>query len=290
MHDSSRRTVTKMNDTIQRVMPVLLFAMVCLSTGGCRGDKSVTVPEIPVYPGKKLVWSDEFDGTVPDPEKWVHEIGDGCPEVCGWGNNELEYYTDQNAFLNNGHLVIEARKESKGGKPYTSSRIVTRDKNAFAYGRVDARAKLPFGQGIWPAIWMLGTSITGIGWPACGEIDIMEMIGGQGRENTIHGTAHWDNDGQHASFGKSFVLNNGTFADDFHLFSIEWDSKKIEWYVDDVLYNTIDITPGELDEFRKEFFIIINLAVGGNWPGHPDDQTAFPQRMTVDYIRVYQDE
>jgi beta-glucanase (GH16 family) len=161
-------------------------------------------------------------------------------------------------------------------------------KKAFQYGSIDIRAKLPEGQGIWPALWMLGSNFPTIGWPSCGEIDIMEMIGGQGRENTVHGTVHWDNNGQYASFGDSYSLSQGTLNDEFHVFSIVWNSQSIRWYINDIQYNQVDITPAALSEFHQQFFFIFNIAVGGNWPGSPDGTTSFPQQMYVDYVRVFQ--
>ena len=236
------------------------------------------------YQDYQLVWQDEFSGNELSTD-WQHEIGTGSN---GWGNNELQYYRKENTRVEDGFLVIEARKESFSDRNYTSSRIVTMGQEAFQYGRIDIRAKLPRGQGIWPALWMLGSNFPTIGWPDCGEIDIMEMIGGQGRENTVHGTVHWDNNGQYASFGDSYSLTQGTFNDEFHVFSIIWDSQTIRWFVDDVQYNQIDITPAALSEFNQQFFFIFNIAVGGNWPGSPDGTTSFPQQMYVDYVRVFQ--
>ncbi len=234
----------------------------------------------------ELVWSDEFNYTgLPDPDIWTCETGGG-----GWGNNELEYYTNrtENAEVRDSILVITARKESYGGREYTSARIITYHNNLYwKYGKVEARIKLPYGQGIWPAFWMLGKNIYSVGWPKCGEIDIMEMIGGKGRENTTHGTLHWDNNGSYASNGRSVTLDSGIFADDFHIFSIEWDAEKIRWRMDGEQFHVIDITPAGLSEFHEEFFIILNLAVGGNWPGSPDSTTVFPQELQVDYVRVY---
>lgn len=237
------------------------------------------------YDGMALVWSDEFEGESLKTADWTFETGNG---TSGWGNNELEYYQSDNTSVADGYLVIEAREESKGGYAYTSSRIITQSKQTFQYGRVDIRAVLPEGQGIWPALWMLGTDVNSVSWPACGEIDIMEMIGGSGRENTIYGTIHWSNAGAAASYGNSSSLSGETFADAFHVFSILWDEESIKWYVDDVLFNEADITPDELSEFQESFFFIFNVAVGGNWPGSPDSSTTFPQRMVVDYIRVFQ--
>jgi len=233
----------------------------------------------------QLFWADEFDSASLDLNSWTHEVGGN-----GWGNNELQYYTDRtdNSYLQDGKLVIKAMQENYGGRSYTSARLKTQNKRFWQYGKVEARMKLPYGQGIWPAFWMLGQNISSVGWPACGEIDIMEMIGGQGRENTVYGTAHWDNNGQHAQYGDSYTLSLGTFADDFHNFRIEWDPSAIKWYVDDILFNTINITPSGLSEFHQEYFIVLNIAVGGNWPGNPNQSTIFPQYLEIDYVRVYQ--
>lgn len=249
-------------------------------------EAGYTTPE--QYNGFQLVWQDEFENDVLS-SAWSHEIGTGDN---GWGNNELQYYRRENTELMDGFLVIEARKENFGEREYTSSRIVTQGKQSFQYGRIDIRAKLPQGQGIWPALWMLGSNFNQVGWPACGEIDIMEMVGGNanGRDNTVHGTVHWDNNGEYASYTGSYTLNVGKFSDEFHVFSIIWDQQSIRWLVDDQQFHTIDITPAALSEFHQEYFLIFNVAVGGNWPGSPDSSTAFPQRMIVDYVRVFQPE
>ncbi len=241
------------------------------------------------YDGWNLVWHDEFDGTSINSDYWVFEIGDGCPNLCGWGNNELQFYRQQNAWVQDGVLTIEARRENFGGKQYTSTRMKTQGKKSFQYGRIDIRALLPKGQGIWPALWMLGNDITEVGWPKCGEIDIMEMVGGNGRENTVHGTLHWDLNG-HVYTGGSYTLPSGTFADEYHVFTIIWDENLIRWFVNDIQFSQIDITPGHMTEFHQEHFFIFNVAVGGNWPGNPDHTTIFPQQMRVDYIRVFQKE
>jgi beta-glucanase (GH16 family) len=242
-----------------------------------------TTPE--TYSGMDLVWQDEFGGSSLNSSYWTYEIGTGSN---GWGNNELQYYRQENTSLQNGFLVITAKKEAFQGRDYTSSRIITKDKKSFRYGRVDIRAALPKGQGIWPALWMLGSNIGTVPWPACGEIDIMEMIGGNGRENTVHGTVHWDNNGQYANYGQGNTVGSGIYADEFHVFTIIWNETSIKWYRDDILYNTVDITPAGLNEFKNEFFFIFNVAVGGNWPGSPDTSTTFPQNLIVDYIRVFQ--
>jgi len=236
------------------------------------------------YAGKTLVWQDEFNGTQLNTSFWTHETGNNN----GWGNNELQNYQPENTFVKDGFMTIKAVKD---GSSYTSSRFISKGKKEFKYGRIDIRAKLPKGQGIWPALWMLGSNISTVNWPKCGEIDIMEMIGGTAtREKTVFGTLHWDNAGTKVCTcdKPGHVLTEGSFNDKFHVFTLTWDQTFITWYVDDVQFNKIDITPGELDEFQKEFFFIFNVAVGGAWPGNPDATTVFPQRMIVDYIRVFQ--
>lgn len=237
------------------------------------------------YDGMKLLWKDEFSGTAVDETFWTFEIGTGN---WGWGNNELQYYRKENTYLIDGNLIIEARKESYGGSSYTSSRMITKDKFDFKYGRVDIRAALPKGQGIWPALWMLGSNISTVGWPACGEIDIMELIGGGAKDSEVHGTIHWDDNG-HVYRGGLYTKSPGTFNDEFHVFSIIWTSTAITWYVNDIQFHTESITPASMSELHNSAFFIFNVAVGGNWPGSPDATTVFPQRMIVDYVRVFQD-
>jgi beta-glucanase (GH16 family) len=191
--------------------------------------------------------------------------------------------------LRDGFLLITAKKESYNGFNYTSSRIVTAAKQTFKYGRIDIRAALPQGQGIWPALWMLGSNIGSVSWPACGEIDIMEMIGGSGRENTVYGTIHWDEGGHQCTCtNNGRTLSSGTYHDKFHVFSIIWDDTKITWLNDGTVFKTVDITPSAKSEFHNEYFFIFNLAVGGSWPGNPDGTTVFPQALIVDYVRVFQ--
>jgi hypothetical protein len=234
------------------------------------------------YPNYSLIWQDEFNGTSLS-SHWTHEIGNGS---WGWGNNELQYYRHQNTTLENGYLTIRAKQEYYGGFNYTSSRIITKGNIFNTYGRIDIRAKLPYGQGLWPALWMLGENINSVSWPTCGEIDIMEMIGGTGyNDRTIHGTVHWEDNG-HASYGGPNSLSSGRFADEFHVFSIIWTPSSIVWLRDDIQYKSIDIT--NLSAFHNDFFFIFNVAVGGNWPGSPDATTVFPQTMIVDYVRVFQ--
>ncbi len=241
------------------------------------------------YEGFNLVWEEEFSGSELSSD-WTFELGDGCPDLCGWGNQELEFYKKENTKLQDGNLIITAKRENAGNRNYTSSRLITKGKQFFTYGRIDIRAKLPKGQGLWPALWMLGENISEVSWPKCGEIDIMEMIGGniENRDATVHGTVHWDNAGSYANYGGNTKLPFGTFNDEFHVFSIDWDEEKIVWLLDGIEYHVIDITPPELNEFHKPFFFILNVAVGGTWPGSPDGSTVFPQEMLVDYIRVFQ--
>lgn len=243
-----------------------------------------------VQPGYTLVWNDEFNANVIESANWTFETGDGCPTLCGWGNNEKQYYREENAWVGDSTLTIEARRESFGSRDYTSARMKTQGKITQQYGRIDVRALLPEGQGLWPAIWAMGENISSAGWPACGEIDIMEMIGGSGRENTVHGTLHWENEGSHAQYGGSNTLPSSVYnySEAYHVFSIIWDENSIKWYSDDVLYHEMSITDSELSEFHQPFFFLLNVAVGGNWPGNPVPSTDFPQQMKVDYIRVYQ--
>lgn len=237
-----------------------------------------------------LKWADEFnapDGEPADKTKWVHDIGGG-----GWGNNELEFYTfgKANAYHEKGNLVIVAKDEERAGYPYTSARLKTRGKFEQMYGRFEARMKLPYGQGIWPAFWMLGANYSQVSWPHCGEIDIMENIGRE--PSTVHATVHGPGYSGGNGISKPYFLSDGKrFADDFHTFAIEWEPNVIRWYVDDKQY--AELTPEKIPAntrwvFNEPFFILINLAVGGGWPGYPDDTTKFPQYFTIDYIRVFE--
>jgi len=249
-----------------------------------------------------LVWMDEFeqpDGSSPDSSKWGFDVGTGSG---GWGNNQQEYDTARtnNARIQSGQLVIEARQENYMGRSYTSARMLTKGKWAWTYGRIEARIKIPRGQGIWPAFWTLGANFDGpggVGWPACGEIDIMENIGktNNNEQGKIYGTIHGPQSGGDyyggAGVGGSYTLPGGAaYADDFHVYAIEWTTNQIKWYMDSHLFFTA--TPANLPSggtwpFTKPQFILLNLAVGGNWPGYPSNYTVFPQQMLVDYVRVY---
>lgn len=235
------------------------------------------------HPSMQLVWQDEFNTATLRSDYWTYELGNGCSVgICGWGNNELETYTNEEANVKivDSKLVITAI--NVGGGNYTSARIKTQAKIRPRYGRIDVRAKLPKGQGIWPAIWMLGENITTTNWPGCGEIDIMELVGHEPAKS--HGTVHFDQSGYKSSTG-STTLANGDFSDSFHVFSLVWEQNKITWYVDNQSFKTFNHTESE---FNQSFFFIMNVAVGGNWPGSPNETTIFPQSMEVDYIRVFQ--
>jgi beta-glucanase (GH16 family) len=243
----------------------------------------------------KLVWSDEFsgpNGSAPNPTIWVYDLGGN-----GWGNNELEAYTDRraNSRIEDGHLVIEARKEDFTGsdhraRNYTSARIKTLGKKSWTYGRIEARMKLPRGNGMWPAFWMMGDDVDKAGWPNCGEIDIMENVGKE--PQTVQGTIHGPGYSGAGGIGKPFSLPDGkVFADEYHVYGIEWQTNQITWFVDGHEYFTV--TPKQLPSGKKwvydhPHFILLNLAVGGHWPGKPDETTRFPQSLLVDYVRVYQ--
>jgi beta-glucanase (GH16 family) len=242
-----------------------------------------------------LVWSDEFDGptgSAVDPTKWSFNIGGG-----GWGNNELETYTGRtaNAYRDGGQLVIKALKETFTGpdnitRNYTSARLLTQNKFSQAYGRFEARIKIPYGQGIWPAFWMLGDNIDSAQWPNCGEIDIMENIGKE--PSIVHGTFHGPGYSGGNGVSAAYALpGSKKFSDDFHTFAVEWEPNVMRFYVDGLLYKTrtpADLPAGTTWVFDHPFFIILNVAVGGGWPGNPDATTVFPQQMLVDYVRVYQ--
>lgn len=236
-----------------------------------------------------ILWADEFDGASLDLNKWSYQLGDGCSEgICGWGNNELETYQEENVTVSDGSLKIEAREQRVKNKNYTSGRIRTLNKGEWTHGRFEARIRLTQGQGIWPAFWMLPTDEVYGGWPQSGEIDIMENVGHQ--PDVTHGTIHYgDPFPGNQNTGASFRLNSGVFADGFHEFAIEKEPGVIRWFVDDVLFSTK--TTDDTDPFNwpfdERFHFILNVAVGGNWPGSPDATTVFPQVLEVDYVRVY---
>jgi beta-glucanase (GH16 family) len=240
------------------------------------------------------VWSDEFDepdGSVPDPKKWTYDIGGN-----GWGNHELEYYTNRaaNASVHNGKLVITAIREDFTGvdhlpRQYTSARLKTQGIFTQAYGKFEARIQIPRGEGMWPAFWLLGEDIEGHGWPACGEIDVMENIGKE--PSTVHGSLHGPGYSGDQGFTSIFHVPGGMkFAADFHVYAAEWEPGTVRFSVDAHQY--AEFKPSQLPAGKKwvfdhPFFLLLNLAVGGDWPGPPDANTEFPQSMLVDYVSVY---
>ena len=246
----------------------------------------------------KLVWSEEFNDDKNIAKFWTFEIGNGQKKGNpGWGNGELEYYTDKNWYISDGMLVIEARKENikdqYGTYNYTSTRMITQGKVSIKYGRIEARAKLPVGKGLWPAIWLLGEDINKVGWPSCGEIDIMEYLGHDTK--TVYGTVHGPGYSGAKGISKPYRIldeSQKDFSQTFYTFALEWDENEIRWYVNDVNYHkvskeTIENRYMAKWVFDKPFFLILNVAVGGYWPGYPDQTTKFPQAMYIDYVRIY---
>jgi beta-glucanase (GH16 family) len=271
---------------------ISVLAMLTAASCGGQATQTATPPPTPSY---QLVWADEFngvDGSAPDATKWAIQTGGG-----GWGNNELESYTARpaNVQVSGGNLVITAIKEDYTGtdgiaRHYTSARLQTKGLFSQQYGRFEARIQVPKGQGMWPAFWMLGNNIDTARWPACGEIDIMENIGKE--PSMVHGTLHapgYPPEGYTAAYT---LPNSQNFADGFHVFAAEWEPQQIRLYVDRNLYATdtqsASPAPNGWPFDSQPFFMLLNLAVGGAWPGNPDATTQFPQQMLVDYVRVYQ--
>ena len=268
----------KQNLNLYLLASVFIFGGICVSVqaepirilaGGYTSPDS--------YPGMKRLWSDEFRGNKLNKSNWSHETGTGRN---GWGNRELQYYRPENLTLQDGYLAITAKPEAYEGSQYTSSRIVSREQQPFTSGRVDIRVSLPAGQGMRPVLWLEVS--------AGGGIDIMEMIGGSGREDTVHGTLHWRQNGKRLYEGGSVTLPNDTFTGQFHVFSIIQDESKIQWLADNQVYFQMDTSSPEFAAFSAPFSVGINLAIGGEGPGAPDSTTQFPQRLVVDYVRVFQ--
>ncbi len=234
---------------------------------------------------EKLIWADEFNGTTLDASKWNYDIGNGCPELCGWGNNEEQYYASDNISIGNGLLTITAKNDTLGGMLYSSGKITSKNKGDFRYGRIEARMRLPETQGLWPAFWLLPTENVYGEWPRSGEIDVMELLGHQ--PETVYGTLHTGLPWVFKS--QTYSLSGGeTFVDSFHVFSVEWEEDTMRWYVDNNLYHEVtsdSIMPWA--PFQEDFYLILNVAVGGNFPGFTDSTTVLPQIMEVDWVRVY---
>ncbi|MEN7341350.1 MAG: glycoside hydrolase family 16 protein [Pseudomonadota bacterium] len=285
-------------EQLAEVNPVPPVSIAPQSNVNSTNPQLVTSVNDEVSPGDtlRLVFSDEFDGASLDTSVWFFEEGDGSQYgIPGWGNNELQYYLPDSAQLENGVLKITARQEDVGAFRYTSARINTRDRFATRYGRIEARMKLPGGQGMWPAFWMLAQNSPYGGWAASGEIDIMEAVnlGGRGG-NRVLGTIHYGGEFPANEFtGDSYVVPTDVQTE-FHVYSVEWDATEIRWYVDDTLYltqNNWSSTGGAFPApFDQDFYLIFNVAVGGNLPGAPDSTTVFPATMEVDWVRVYSGE
>lgn len=262
-----------------------IYLLTIMLLPGCKKEAVQTLPQR----NWQLVWSDDFSGTAgtsPDSLNWAFDIGTG---QGGWGNQEFEYYTNrpENVSLDgDGNLLITALKESYGGSSFTSGRIKTQGLFSQAYGRFEARIKTPYGPGIWPAFWMLGENVETIGWPQCGEIDIMELRGQA--PNMINGTIHGPGYSGGNAITRTYGFPDKRFDQDYHIFAVEWTSGKIDFFVDDYLYQEITSSdvPGQW-VYDHPFHIILNVAVGGNYVGFPTSQTPFPQTMYVDYVKVY---
>lgn len=275
-------------------MPTFFLLLTVLVFGGAGCALSVDAPASPRW---ELTFAEEGQGdanSAPSAARWAHDLGGG-----GWGNKESQTYTDGNAnafYDGQGHLVIEARQETRTApdgieRGYTSARLKTQGLFSQRYGKVTARLKIPRGQGVWPAFWMLGDSFATIGWPECGEIDIMESVGNS--PDWIHGTLHGPGYSGGGGLQGSFKHPDGqAFADDFHVYTVEWSPDAIRWFIDGELYHTrtpADAGPNRWAYDSGPFFVILNVAVGGEWPGYPDETTEFPQRMVIDYVRAYRD-
>lgn len=232
---------------------------------------------------RKLVWEENFDKPSLDETVWNYELGDGCPNLCGWGNNERQIYTTQNHEIEDGKLIIHAKKE---GNVYSSTKITTKDKKVFQYGRMEARAKLPIGHGIWPAFWMLGQNISQVGWPKCGEIDILEYIGREPQMvfTTLHTQA------SHGNTINTKKTKIPEIEEGFHVFAFDWSKDKMDFFVDDVLVYTFqpEVKNEDTWPFNNPFYFILDVAIGGNFGGPAVDDTIFPQDFIIDYIKVYQ--
>ncbi len=282
------------SSSFNSILKIEILVLLTLLIVACAKDEDAPSQNIENYdlPGYNLVWQDEFSGSSIDESKWEHEVNAG-----GGGNNEFQYYTSrkENSYIADGLLHIIAKKETytdtEGTRGFTSARMRTLNRGDWKYGRFEIKAKLPYGRGLWPAIWMLPTDWVYGGWAASGEIDIMELVGHE--PNVVYGTLHYGGEPpNNISSGDSYKMSLGSFADNYHLFVLEWEETEIRWYVDDFLYETQKIwrtTAAPYPApFDQRFHLLLNVAVGGNWPGSPDETTVFPQEMVVDYVRVYE--
>ncbi|MDP5171081.1 MAG: glycoside hydrolase family 16 protein [Bacteroidia bacterium] len=274
-------------------LPIYGLALLALTACKVEPEEMKPVDKGPTeYEGYTLVWNDEFDDASISSLNWTYELGDGSDYglAAGWGNEEEQIYTNsaENSFIENdgdevSALVIVAKEESPGS--YTSAKLTTQRLQSIRYGRVEARIKLPTDKGMWPAFWMLGDNIDQINWPGCGEIDIVELVGQE--PNVIHGSVHYtDSTNRRSTFTTSQTLASGTFEEAYHDFRLDWTPESMIFSLDGVPYQTVPIGE-DMKEFQRSFYLILNIAVGGNWPGSPDATTEFPQKMYVDYVRVY---
>jgi beta-glucanase (GH16 family) len=269
------------------------YRVLLLTTFACERDATDLSRDGVKVGEHAVVWADEFDYTgLPDSTKWSYDVGDGCPNLCGWGNNELQHYTasrGENARVENGLLVIEARRERLGNRDYTSSRLVSRGKGDWLYGRVEVRAKLPSGVGTWPAIWMLPTEGKYGGWPASGEIDIMEHVGFA--PDSVHASVHTSSYNHLKGTQRTNRIQIADAERAFHVYAMEWTAQRIDFFVDGTKYHSFanERTGSDAWPFDQPFHLILNIAVGGNWGGMKGvDEGIWPQRLEIDYVRVLQ--
>lgn len=270
------------------LLPILLIIITLL--GSCTSAQKSEAQSSSDY---ELIWSDEFEYEgLPDSSKWSYDVGDGCPDLCGWGNNELQYYTEdrlKNARVENGNLIIEAHNENYKSRDYTSARLLTRNRDAWKYGRFEIRAKLPSGKGTWPAIWMLPESWEYGGWPESGEIDIMEHVGHE--PERVYATVHTEAYNHVLGTQDTDTMQVSDAEQNFHIYTLEWTPQTISWYIDGEQYSRFNNEYATYKEwpFDRPFHLILNIAVGGNWGGAQGvDENIWPQQMVVDYVRVYQ--
>lgn len=270
------------------LLPTLLIIITLLVS--CTSSEKDATGNLDNY---NLVWSDEFEyNGLPDSSKWNYDLGDGCPDLCGWGNNELQYYTEdrlKNARVENGKLIIEAHKEDYESRGYTSARLLTRDRDAWTYGRFEIRAKLPSGRGTWPAIWMLPENWEYGGWPESGEIDIMEHVGYE--PNRVYATVHTEAYNHVKGTQDTDTLRIEDAEMNFHVYALEWTPQNITWSVDGKVYSSFENENATYKEwpFDRPFHLILNIAIGGNWGGEQGiDDGIWPQQLVIDFVRVYQ--
>ncbi len=269
---------------MQNYLPFIFSAFLLFSCGDAAPVEEPPLNAVETADADpQLVWAEEFSGTELDTADWNYELGDGCPNLCGWGNNERQLYTRENHRLENGNLIITARKD---GDRYSSTRITTKGKQEFQYGRFETRAKLPVGAGLWPAFWMLGTNIDEVNWPLCGEIDVLEYVGREPGEifTTLHTQA------AHGDDGNSRKTKIENIEEGFHVYAAEWTADQIEFFVDGTSVYTFAPEDKSVAvwPFDQPFYLILNLAIGGKFGGPEVDDSVFPQSFVIDYVRVYQ--